>query len=302
MPASSKPDWGPTWASVGIVAAATGLAVLMQAVAGLFIAFAMGFSSALPGRPRATEVPEQVVAFFTSGIGILLMVALSETAYLLVAWLIRPPPGQSHLQHWGLINPGLPIWNYPVLFCGTLFCACVGVLLVGLLGWLWPVILNQDAPSIWGETSLTLLVAWVLLVAIAPGFAEEVLFRGLLLRRLLAARSATWAISVTSILFALAHISPNVMLFALPLGAFFGVIAWRTGSVIPTILCHAGLNGAWNAFFIVATYRGWSDDSVSMNFLGVFIASAPGMLLSCLLLRNARPAPSGVSAATFGQV
>jgi membrane protease YdiL (CAAX protease family) len=48
------------------------------------------------------------------------------------------------------------------------------------------------------------------------------------------------------------HITPHAIVFAFPVGAWLGVVAWRTGSIWPGILCHAFINGFWNIWQIGA--------------------------------------------------
>ena len=60
------------------------------------------------------------------------------------------------------------------------------------------------------------------------------------------------AIACSSILFAVAHLDLHHSAFALPVGVWLGVIAWRVGVIWPCIACHAVLNGLWSIYFIGA--------------------------------------------------
>jgi membrane protease YdiL (CAAX protease family) len=96
----------------------------------------------------------------------------------------------------------------------------------------------------------------------APGLAEETAFRGVLLalldrafpRRALILRAQLgWGVVVTSVLFGLTHgldvsssgvLTFNLLPMAIPLLGGF-VLAWtrsRSGSVLPPLLLHAGMN------------------------------------------------------------
>jgi len=84
------------------------------------------------------------------------------------------------------------------------------------------------------------LVAGVVLIA---GFAEEMLFRGLLQQALERRWDYVRAITLSALVFAMIHPSPwfaQVML----IGGLLGYIAWRTDSVFPGIVLH-GLNNAF---------------------------------------------------------
>ncbi len=82
-----------------------------------------------------------------------------------------------------------------------------------------------------------------LLMSALPGLCEESLFRGFMQRGLLRRWPPAVAIGLTSILFALAHFDIQHSLAVLPLGAWLGYVAWKTGSVWPPVLCHFVNNG-----------------------------------------------------------
>lgn len=73
---------------------------------------------------------------------------------------------------------------------------------------------------------------------IAP-LAEEVVFRGAILRALLEKFSKPWtAIVISALLFALIHLNPAQMPHAFLVGLLLGWMYWRTGSIIPGLLLH----------------------------------------------------------------
>jgi sodium transport system permease protein len=81
-----------------------------------------------------------------------------------------------------------------------------------------------------------------LVVAITPAICEEVLFRGFILsglRRL----GAVSAIGISALLFGIAHASIYRLLPTVFLGVVFGLIVWRTGSLLCSIVAHALNNG-----------------------------------------------------------
>ncbi len=81
----------------------------------------------------------------------------------------------------------------------------------------------------------------------------------------------------TSCLFAQLHLEPVQVVYVFPIGVWLGVVAWRAGSVWPTMLCHAFLNGSWNIIQIGSDLAGLSD---TLNV--VIAASAAGAGLVCL--------------------
>jgi membrane protease YdiL (CAAX protease family) len=52
---------------------------------------------------------------------------------------------------------------------------------------------------------------------------------------------------------------PHTVVFAFPIGIWFGYVAWKTGSIWPTILGHALINGLWNVLNISKYQLGYSD-------------------------------------------
>jgi sodium transport system permease protein len=85
---------------------------------------------------------------------------------------------------------------------------------------------------------------WVILLAVAvtPAFCEELFFRGLVMSGL-AGLGRVAAISVSALLFAVAHASIYRLLPTLLLGLVLGYVAWKTGSILCSMIVHALNNG-----------------------------------------------------------
>ena len=88
----------------------------------------------------------------------------------------------------------------------------------------------------------------VIVVTVAP-VAEELLFRGALLRALQRRMTPAWAASVSALAFAAVHplLSPSIgSVIAIPglfaLGLLSAALAIRTGNLSASILLHAGFN------------------------------------------------------------
>lgn len=88
---------------------------------------------------------------------------------------------------------------------------------------------------------------WVLLFVLSNGVREELWFRGLLLPRFGPLIGGWPAVLVTSLVFALAHVSvtytPELLFFlgiTFVLGAIFGTLAYKTDSLWGAVLFHAG--------------------------------------------------------------
>jgi membrane protease YdiL (CAAX protease family) len=88
-----------------------------------------------------------------------------------------------------------------------------------------------------------------LMIALADGFMEELLFRGLFLRRLGRFVGDNWANVVTATVFTFMHLGvqftaslPTFLIIVFLLGLLWGWIMQKTGSVLAPALFHAGVD------------------------------------------------------------
>lgn len=91
----------------------------------------------------------------------------------------------------------------------------------------------------------------VLAVAAAP-LCEEIAFRGYLQSTLLLRRRPAAAIAGGAFLFATLHLDPVRFPALIVLGALFGWLSWRAGSVWPAVAAHAANNGIAMALLLGA--------------------------------------------------
>jgi membrane protease YdiL (CAAX protease family) len=106
---------------------------------------------------------------------------------------------------------------------------------------------QQEVASLTEDT--TTLIERLLIVAmvgIAAPVVEEILFRGMLLSRLVRSMAPAWAVLVQAVLFAAIHLLDPSAVAALPglvvIGAVLGHAAIRTGNLSLPITLHAGVN------------------------------------------------------------
>jgi membrane protease YdiL (CAAX protease family) len=117
------------------------------------------------------------------------------------------------------------------------------------------------------------VVSTMVLGLVAP-IVEEMLFRGYVQRRLLERWPPAVAIAVSTLMFGAAHLDPGEGLMAAVIGVWLGIVAWRCGSIWPSIACHA----TQNLLFVAANRLGDADDSGDADtrplliLLGVFAA------------------------------
>ncbi len=120
--------------------------------------------------------------------------------------------------------------------------------------------------------------------AVVPAICEEALFRGFVQAGFLQIfESAPAGIILTALLFAAFHLNPWIFIGVLGLGLFLGLLAQRTGSLVPPILGHA-LN---NVLSISAT--AWSGSASEAQGTWWSIVGALLLVgLALALLRRAR--------------
>ncbi len=119
----------------------------------------------------------------------------------------------------------------------------VGLLTFFLIGLL--AIYNPDQPI--EKEFLLRNLPWILIFIFSNAFMEELLFRGIFLKQLGKYMKHAWAIVLTSIVFAAAHLqvtyTPDVLVFTgvvLVLGLIWGFVMHYTRSILASFLFHAG--------------------------------------------------------------
>ena len=102
---------------------------------------------------------------------------------------------------------------------------------------------------------------FILLGVVLAPLAEEMLFRGVMLRGLTRRYGAPLAIALTAILFALLHPPLYRMPMILPVGVLLGWWCVTTGSLLPAILGHVLTNsaGGWWTLLIHGIHPGETD-------------------------------------------
>ncbi|MBP5570720.1 MAG: CPBP family intramembrane metalloprotease [Prevotella sp.] len=172
---------------------------------------------------------------------------------------------------WYLVAGAVPQNNGPLLVTTSILYGVITIVLFtwqrwspvsgnyiksrpwAVLFWTFLVALGIILPSVWFQEKMPELPnllddsfegivntpgGYLALGIIAP-LAEEVVFRGAILRSLLEKFSKPWiAIAVSALLFALIHLNPAQLPHAFVVGLLLGWMYWRTGSIIPGVLLH----------------------------------------------------------------
>lgn len=131
------------------------------------------------------------------------------------------------------------------------------------------------------------VVLLIFCVAILPGMCEELLCRGTLLSGLRAGIGPIGGVVVSGFLFAVLHLSPWRFVPQFMLGIMLAVLVYRTRSILPGMLIHAGHNAT---LVLIELYGG--KDLPGIPVLGAFAgASLLGAAAAWRLTANSERRP-----------
>lgn len=101
-----------------------------------------------------------------------------------------------------------------------------------------------DLPNIVEQEFDTLLsTRWgYLTIGLLAPVAEEIVFRGAILKTLLTKYRPWVAIALSALLFSVGHLNPAQMPHAFLIGLLLGWMFWRTGSILPGMAYHCANN------------------------------------------------------------
>ena len=146
-----------------------------------------------------------------------------------------------------------------------------------------------------GPRAERLLLAGVATV-LAP-VCEEIAFRGYLQTTLALRRRPGAAIAGAALLFALLHMNPVLFPALVVLGAVFGWLTWRAGSIWPAVIAHA-VNNAVTSTLVLAGAPTPPAAPVPATDIAVALVFGGGVLLVALTAyRAATPQPPAAAAA-----
>ena len=130
---------------------------------------------------------------------------------------------------------------------------------------------------------LMMMPVGYMVLALLPPVVEELVFRGAILRSLLAWQPQhQWAmIALSALLFAVAHMNPAQIPHAFIIGLLLGWMYMRTGSVVPGIAFHWANNTAVYAMFHIYHNPQTLNDIVGPGTRPVLMAVAFSL---CILL------------------
>lgn len=133
--------------------------------------------------------------------------------------------------------------NIDKAFLWGILTAILILIVFFIISFIFVVVLKYDAQELSNVDELQAYfspAALILLVAIQP-IAEEIFFRGFLLKKFESFAGTTMAILLTSVLFGLAHGSYNELaplLLPMIMGVFLGYAAIKTKNLFASIIAH----------------------------------------------------------------
>lgn len=122
----------------------------------------------------------------------------------------------------------------------TLFWSAIAAL-GAIVPSMWLQELMPELPNwVEGEFDMILANRWgYLVIGLLAPFAEELVFRGAILKSLLNTQLSPWgAITLSAVLFALIHFNPAQMPHAFLVGLLLGWMYCRTASILPCVAYH----------------------------------------------------------------
>ena len=209
------------------------IAALVVAVIAQSIALSMLGVSNPKHIPRPDEITATIVTLYAQGL------ALAGGVALVGRWR---GSGRSLRSEFGLV---VRLRDTPWILVGVGISVASGLLIVPLTN-LSDKKIEQHVVTIFRGASGTQLVLFAIAVGIVAPIAEELVFRGLLLRTLLRRVSAVPAVVIAAAVFSFAHlIDPSAYIALFPLmllSIISGVVAVRSFELSKSIFLHIGFN------------------------------------------------------------
>ena len=162
---------------------------------------------------------------------------------LALVWVLTARSWPPILSRYGLVRPRMQSWRVG-LTCAAALGASLGfsqlyVLAATALG--LGFLLPPQLPADLLLPGRLAILSGVALVVITP-IAEEIFFRGFVLRGLMNRWGVAPALVISAAIFAGMHFQPGVVVPVFFTGLLLGALYWHTGSIWPGVLVHGAQN------------------------------------------------------------
>ena len=156
-------------------------------------------------------------------------------------------------------------WEYILIMLAFGFCSamCVSSLL-SLIPDSLMVNYDKYTQSVYNSYDIPLLLVSI---SILDPIAEEIVFRGYMLNRLLPRLKEKKAVWIVTIIFALCHIDPLWMLIVVGFGYILAKISIRHDNILYSIMLHIGFNIPTSLIYLISTNETANDLLFGNKFL-----------------------------------
>lgn len=256
-----KPDRaGQVFAALGKSVCYVALFIGMQILVMLPVIFSAAAEAILGGNEDAVYAILNADAMVYSMVSGLLTLAV-----VLIFYLIRRKKFSEALM--------LRRVPAPTLLSGAVLAPGLYVVISAALAMLPDAWLESYMEASEGIDSGT--VAGVIAVALVAPVVEEVIFRGLMMNRLSRVMPGWLAVVISAAVFGVCHGHPIWFAYAFVLGAVFGFIDLRAGSVWPSILGHLVFNAISQILAVIPETEEGTETVIAMGVLLVIGIAAP---------------------------
>ncbi len=131
--------------------------------------------------------------------------------------------------------------KFGFMFCGFLATWGLAAVLSRILSQLFPQT-SQDLSEVLGLLNQGSVVLTLLIISLLAPIFEEFTVRGIILGKLKKYFGPVGCIVISAILFGIFHLNIIQGIYVLPMGLFWGFLAYKYKSVIPGIICHMANN------------------------------------------------------------
>lgn len=164
----------------------------------------------------------------------------------------------------------------------------VAALLLGISMWYVSLVIVSlleppgDASKLQNVVEESALAPTLLALTVFPAIAEELVFRGILLRSLAPRLGGPLAVLISAAVFGLYHLFPPQMVSTFVLGLVLGVLTLRSASIVPAMIVHA-LNNTVAVLLAREVLPGVVaaiEDHTVATLVGALVLVASGLALS----------------------
>jgi membrane protease YdiL (CAAX protease family) len=275
-------------AFVGLIAVLLGSSVFGLGASALLVAVAGKAYDPVLGSDAALTKP--------SAIGLLVLLAVTQVATigLVLRMASRSPTSAGAADRLALVTPNLSGTRWLAVCAGSLAVTLCAMLAMHAAGVSPDRSVLDQLLDLRGPLALASVIVGAFLVP--P--AEELLFRGYVQTRLVVRWGPAWGIGITAFMFALAHWTTGGLAHVggvVPLALWLGWLAWRTGSILPSIAAHVTVN-----FVLISLAVTWPEAIMAFDRELPRVAAGLALPLAAaaawLLLRHVHRAPRTVPA------